>query len=39
MFVMEILQDIVTHFSFDMVRTFASFSGHILSVEFKQMAI
>ena len=33
MFVMEILQVIVIHFSFDMIRTFASFSGHTLSVE------
>ena len=30
---MEILQEIVVHFSFDMIRTFASFSGHTLSVE------
>ena len=33
MFVMEILQVIVIIFSFDMIRTFASFSGHTLSVE------
>ena len=33
MFVMEILQVIVIHFSFDIMRTFASFSGHTLSVE------
>ena len=33
MFVMEILQEIVIHFSFYMIRTFASFSGHTLSVE------
>ena len=33
MFVMEILQVIVIHFSFDMIRTFASFSDHTLSVE------
>ena len=32
MFVMEILEEIVVHFSFDMIRTFASFSGHTLSV-------
>ena len=32
MLVMEILQEIVVHFSFDMIRTFASFSGHTLSV-------
>ena len=31
MFVMEILQVIVIHFSFDMIRTFASFSGHTVS--------
>ena len=29
----ENLQEIVIHFSFDMIRTFASFSGHTLSVE------
>ena len=33
MFVMEFLQVIVIHFSFDMIKTFASFSGHTLSVE------
>ena len=33
MFAMEILQVIVIHFSFDMIRTFASFSGHTFSVE------
>ena len=33
MFVMEILQVIVNHFSFDMIRTFASFSGHTVSVQ------
>ena len=33
MFVMEILQVIVIHFSTDIMRTFASFSGHTLSVE------
>ena len=33
MFVMKILQEIVVHFSFDMIRIFASFSGHILFVE------
>ena len=33
MFVMEILQVIIIYFSFDMMRTFASFSGHTLSVE------
>ena len=33
MFVLEILQVIVIHFSFGMIRTFASFSGHTLSVE------
>ena len=32
MFVMEILQEIFIHFSFDMIRTFASYSGHALSV-------
>ena len=30
---MKILQEIVTHFSFDMIRTLASVSGHTLSVE------
>ena len=30
---MIILQVIVIHFSFDIMRTFASFSGHTLSVE------
>ena len=30
---MEVLQEIVIHFSFGMLRTFASFSGHMLSVE------
>ena len=30
---MEILQETVIHFSFDMKRTFASFSGHTLSAE------
>ena len=30
---MEILQKIVFHFSFDMIRTFASFSSHTLAVE------
>ena len=33
MFVMEILQVIVIHFSFDVIRTFASFSGHTVSVQ------
>ena len=33
MFVMEILLVIVIHFSFDIMRSFASFSGHTLSVE------
>ena len=37
MFVMEILQEIIIHFSFDIIRTFCtfknSFSGHTLSVE------
>ena len=33
MFVMEILQVIVIHFSIDMIRTFASFSGLTHSVE------
>ena len=31
MFVREIVQEIVIHFSFDMIRMFASFSGHTLS--------
>ena len=30
---MEILQALVIHFSFDIMRTFAAFSGHTLSVE------
>ena len=29
---MEILQAIIIVFSFDMIKTFASFSGHTLSV-------
>ena len=33
MFVMKILREIVIHFSFDMIKTFVSFSGHTLSVE------
>ena len=35
-FVMEILQEIVVHFSFEMIRTFASCSGHTLSVEIQR---
>ena len=33
MLFMEILQEIVIHLSFNMIRTFASFFGHTLSVE------
>ena len=35
-FVMEILQEIVVHFSFDMIRTFVPFCGHTLSVEIQR---
>ena len=30
---MEFLQLIIIHFSFDLIRTFAAFSGHTRSVE------
>ena len=33
MFVMEILQEIVIHCSFDMIIMFAFFSGHTISVK------
>ena len=33
MFMMEILQEIVINVSFDMIKTFAAFSGHTLSVK------
>ena len=33
MFVMEILQEIVINFSFDTIRTVASFSGDTLAAE------
>ena len=30
---MEILQEIIIHFSFDMIRTFSPFSSHTFSVD------